>query len=204
MKILTLALTLAASTLVFGQQTSPSCSGGVSPTIRGFRLGIKTQDVTSKYKGLRLGPVDAQGQQTVALTVSPNSLEGQNGLINLEQSSIISKVRYPELTDINRMELAFIDGSLYSVSVRYENVARWKDVDQFVSTISPSLQLPQAGWVEDEERDYVRHLACSQFEVHAKVEGGRASLQLLDPAAPLTIAARKVEHEEKRRRAFKP
>jgi hypothetical protein len=203
LKVFVAILVLLVTAPAFADQRV-SCSGGISPQIRGLKLGMTVEQLSHKFKGIRIGAADRQGQQEVFITFSPNPLSVRDGLVNLENSSIVSTVVYPDFEGVVKIGLAFMDEHLYSLTIHYPGEVKWRNVDEFITTISGSLGLPTTAWVEDEDRENVRNLNCNKFQLRAKVEGHQAALLLFDPSAPLVLAARKAEVEEKKRGIFKP
>jgi hypothetical protein len=197
-----LLLSVAAATVAVGQKAS--CSTGIPPVIRGLKLGMTIEDLSFRLKGIRIAAPNRQGQQSFVLTFSPNPLKFREGIVNLENSSIISTAAYPEFEGAAKVGLDFMDGQLYSITIYYQDSVKWRNVDEFVALASGPLGVPSSAWLEDAQRDNVRNLNCDKFQMRAKIEGSQAALLLFDPSAPLIMAARKAELEEKRRGSFKP
>jgi hypothetical protein len=185
------------------QQPQAKCSAGSAPEIRGLTLGETIADVAQRLKGVRIEKADDLGETHLILKFREGDLSFKGGLLNLGESSLISTTNYPDFEGLERLEIESIDGRIYAIGVKYSTPPKWRNVNEFTTSLSTAFGLPVTAWEEDENSDGVMEIKCGKFQIRAKIEPSPV-IRILDPAAPLILAARKVERDEKRRRAFRP
>jgi hypothetical protein len=91
--------------------------------------------------------------------------------------------------DIRTISFDFLDGKLTTVWIGYESSFKWQSIDQFVSGISKSLNLP-GSWSPKRGGQQLR---CDGLTVFVALIAGSPSIRLTDDAADETIAVRREE-----------
>lgn len=153
---------------------------GQSPALRGFRLGMSPEQFKARFPGVPLTE-HPMGLTTVYLA--------RGGLQGAEVAT------FEGVNDIN---LGFLDGRLVSLSVQYNNLVQWRSGREFASRVSELLKLPDA-WREGQGTDN-SVMACAGFEIGVSPN----HIRLTIPGFQEVLSRRREQHEEERRRAFRP
>jgi hypothetical protein len=181
-----------------GASLREKCSLTVAqlPEVRGIRLGMSVAEV------LRLFP----GSSNVPEIRSALSrADGRIGVVRFD----VYPDRYPskaKFEGIGQLVFQFLDNHLSSYYVGY-NGPEWKSVDEFISKVSESLNLPSA---QDWERSNVasmKTLKCAGFDISTFIggTGGNSNyVQVRSLVADQVLRDRQAELKEKARREFKP
>jgi len=143
-----------------------------APELRGFHLGMTYDQVKARVPPIQFGRADQFG---VAKTSINPSFGPQ-----FEKASF---------ADVRTISLDFLDGKLVTLWIGYENTFKWQKLDEFVSGMSKSLNLP-AAWPPKRGGQELR---CDGFSVLASVIAGSPGIRLTDEAAQETIANRREE-----------
>ncbi len=168
-----LVLALCSVTTTSAQQTS--CSAKIdqlpdAPELRGFRLGMTYDQVKARVPPIQFGRTDEFG---VAKTS-----------INPSFGPQFDKTTF---ADVRTISLDFLDGKLVTLWIGYESTFKWQKLDEFVSGMSRSLNLP-AVWPPKRGGQELR---CDGFSVLASLIAGSPGIRLTDEAAQETIANRR-------------
>lgn len=201
-QLLALITILVLAMFAFGQtQTGtspePRCTLTLaqSPTIRGVKLGMTTEEVLALFPGRSESPTIRS-----ALNDAPKAF----GVARFGVS--ISRDDKP-FDGVNQFDFEFLDDHLTSFYVGY-NGPEWKSVDEFISRLSTSLKMPGVEyWEPHTQETSYKSLKCAGFDFRVAVtgDGGNSNyVRVSDPRAPQTVAARQKEVKEKARREFKP
>jgi hypothetical protein len=181
-----------------GEQPHCDITPAQSPEVRGLRLGMGLREIAARFRAAAMPEADSCGRQTLQLDWAADLL-GQPA------------PRPPELKDVLRIGLGFLDGRLAYFRVTY--MAPLKPAE-FRSTLSAALRLPgtwrRAGGREPYDEPY--SITCGGFTVMA---GYGPYVELIDEAALRTLLQRDVAaslrrlreieaERERRRREFKP
>jgi hypothetical protein len=143
-----------------------------STELRGFRLGMNFEQVKARVPQVEFGPADQFG-------VTKTS-------INPYFDPRIDKAAF---ADVRTISFDFLDGKLVSLWIGFERTFKWQPLDEFVSGMSKSLNLP-AAWPPKRTG---RELSCDGFSVSASIIAGSPSIRILDEPAQEIIAARREE-----------
>ena len=234
--ILLISLTFTAA---IGQRKAedngPKCALGLdhAPELRGFRLGTTQQSVLARFPGisiekpdkfglarLRLSMIDSSGVITGPATRDKSPLQADISARPEDGSAfVVESARFPALKGVRRIEFRFIDGRLSLVSVAYDDSIKWDNIDDFVSTVSKSLNLPNE-WRAPAEAgadSTEKELRCDAFAISANVGADPldshvgAQLTVEDLAAWSALSKRQNDLTEKakreaddKRKNFKP
>ena len=167
----------ALSTVTTTSAQQLTCSAKIdqlpdAPELRGFHLGMTYDQVKARVPPIQFGRADQFG---VAKTSINPSFGPQ-----FEKASF---------ADVRTISLDFLDGKLVTLWIGYENTFKWQKLDEFVSGMSKSLNLP-AAWPPKRGGQELR---CDGFSVLASVIAGSPGIRLTDEAAQETIANRREE-----------
>jgi hypothetical protein len=143
-----------------------------APELRGFRLGMSFEQIKARVPPVKFGRTDNIG-------VTKTS-------INPLYDSRFDKTSF---ADVRTISLDFLDGKLTTLWIGFESSFKWQTVDQFVTGISKSLNVP-GSWSPKKGGQQLR---CDGFSVFVSLIAGSPSVRLTDDAAEETIAARREE-----------
>jgi hypothetical protein len=171
--ILLLLSVLCCGVSAWAQQCSTTIAQlADAPELRGFRLGMTPEQVRARVPQIQFGRPDEIG---VAKTSINPSFDPR-----FDQASFV---------DVRTISFDFLDGKLTTLWIGFEGSFKWKTVDEFVTGISKSLNLPD-GWPTKRGG---RQLRCDGFSVFVSMIAGGPSVRLTDEAADQTITARREE-----------
>jgi hypothetical protein len=146
-----------------------------APELRGFRLGMTTDQVKTRVPQVVFPHVDDLG-------VSKTS-------INPYFDPQIDKSSFE---NVRTVSLDFLDGRLTQLWIGYEDTFKWKTIDEFVKGISQSLSVPD-DW---STKGRGRRLQCTDFELTVSPIAGGPSLRIVDSAAEELLAGRRQAKED--------
>ncbi len=168
-----LVLAQCSVTAASAQQTS--CSAKIDqlpdpPELRGFHLGMTYDQVKARVPPIQFGRTDEFGVAKIS--------------INPSFGPQFDKTSF---ADVRTISLDFLDGKLVTLWIGYESTFKWQKLDEFVSGMSKSLNLP-AVWPPKRGGQELR---CDGFSVLASLIAGSPGIRLTDEAAQETIANRR-------------
>lgn len=216
------------------EDKGPQCTLGLdrAPELRGFRLATTQQNVLARFPGVSIEKPDKFGLARLRLSLLDSAAvikaastrdRGVQADISArpEEGSafILDASKFPALKGVRRIELRFIDSRLSFVLVAYDDSIKWNDIDDFVTTVSKTLNLP-AAWKTPAEtggESPEKELRCDAFAISANVGSDRldsrvgAQLTVEDVAAWKALSMRQNDLTEKakreadeKRKGFKP
>lgn len=183
-----LAVVFVCTLAVFTTAQECSLKPEQAPALRGFRLGMTTEEVKEKVAGLGgLDKTDELG--TTETTVYPSQLKSKDDAQGLQN-----------------VQLRFLDQRLTDIELRYDASTRWDGVEQFAAKVSESLQLPKMGKGRFGFLNRrTRTLECGGFRMRAMlVEDDRGVLTFAEVGMKEIVEKRKADLKEKQRQTFKP
>jgi len=236
--ILVILLISLTFTAVVGQgkveDKKPKCTLGLdrAPELRGLHIGATQQSVLARFPGVSIEKPDKFGLARLRLSVidSANVIKspvtrdkGVQADISARPEDgsafVLDGVKFPGLKGVRRIELRFIDGRLSYVLVAYDDSIKWDNIDDFVGTVSKTLNLP-AEWrtpAEGGSDSTEKELRCDGFAISASVGNDpldsrvAAQLTVEDLAAWQALSKRQNDLQQKakneadeKRKAFKP
>lgn len=143
-----------------------------SPELRGFHVGMTSDQVKTRVPQIQFGRPDQFGVSKISINPSYDR--------SFDQASF---------ADVRTISLDFLDGRLVNLWIGYESTFKWQTLDEFVAGMSKSLNLPAAWPVKRGGRQ----LTCDGFTVLASVIAGSPSIRITDDPAQETIATRREE-----------
>lgn len=169
---------LVAATTAFAQQ--PACTLKLdqlpdSPELRAFHLGMTYDQVKARVPQVQFGRADQFGVARTSINPSFDPRFDKTGF-----------------TDVRTISLDFLDGQLVDLWIGFEGTFKWQTLDEFVTGMTKSLNLP-AGWTSKRGG---RQLSCNGFSVFVSRIAGGPSIRMTDEAAQETIATRREEAAE--------
>lgn len=141
--------------------------------LHGFRLGMTPEQAKAREPLIQFGRPDEIG----VIKTSINPLYDPR----------FDKVAF---ADVRTISLDFLDGKLTTLWIGYDSSFKWQTVDDFVSGISKSLNLP-ATWEQPKRGS--QQLRCNGFTITVSLIAQSPSVRLTDNAADETIATRREE-----------
>ena len=170
-------LLVAWSMVTTASAQQPACSLKIeqlpdAPELRGFHLGMTYDQVKTRVPPIQFDRADQFG--VAKTTINP---------------SFGPQFDKASFADVRTISLDFLDGKLVTLWIGYESTFKWQKLDEFVSGISKSLNLP-AAWAPKRGG---QELTCDGFSVFASVIAGSPGLRLTDEVAQETIATRREE-----------
>ena len=143
-----------------------------APELHGFRLGMTPEQAKARVPLIQFGRADEIG----VIKTSINPLYDPR----------FDKVVY---ADVRTISLDFLDEKLTTLWIGYESSFKWQTVEDYVTGISKSLNLPATWTVKRGSQQ----LHCDGFTIGVSLIAGSPSVRLSDDAADETIAARREE-----------
>lgn len=142
--------------------------------------------------GFHLGMTRDQIKELVPQTVFPKT--DHFGVVKTTiNPSFDPKIDQKKFEGVRSISLDLLDDRLTSLWIGYDETYKIKTIDEFVSSISKSLQV-SGNWSSWKSRG--QQLRCSDFQLIVSTVAGGPSLRVLDFAADDTIAARRQAKEE--------
>ncbi len=172
----TLWLLLVASSIVATAAAQQSnCSVKIdqlpdAPELRGFHPGMTYDQVKTRVPPIQFDRADQFG--VAKTTINP---------------SFGPQFDKASFADVRTISLDFLDGKLVTLWIGYESTFKWQKLDEFVTGMSKSLNLP-AAWPPKRGG---QQLTCDGFSVLASVIAGSPGIRLTDEVAQETIANRR-------------
>jgi hypothetical protein len=171
-----IALTLAALLFV-GCAVDKPCTVTTenAPELRGFRLGMGLSDIQKRFPSFPSSRISAN-QMGLAI-VEMSTAHQNNALGSPEGQNFISlyyRGDYPELNDLEDIELKLLDGHLIEITVYYPNDIKWKSADEFAQKTSEALKL-DGSWRQlgkDDDYSEARSMICGEAKAFFVVNAG--------------------------------
>jgi hypothetical protein len=176
------ALCLAAAAAHAQQAQAQACPLTIeqAPELRGFRLGMTTEQVMARVPGIQ---------------VQQGSFGASDA--RLPPSSGADAAAYK---GIDNIYFGFLDGRLVNLVVSYDQSVHWKSSDQFAAKVSEFLKLPE-DW-RGTANPNQKVLTCAGFDV--TVTAYPNAIRLAVPNYNEVLSRRREQHEEKLRQDFRP
>jgi hypothetical protein len=204
-KLVSVSLTLVFVT-IFGSsqalsQSRCSLTKDNSPTVRGLRLGMSTEQLLALFPG-----------SAKRWAKDPKKMRDAREKALADNSGEPVYLSFDPATDAGREQFANVDSvsaALYTGRVVDLNLvyvgATWRTIDEWVATISETFKLPGAqDWVVGPTENPHRVLKCNGIEIEAGIQGGSASIRIRNVEWLKAMEERTATAEEKKRREIKP
>jgi hypothetical protein len=171
-----LLVLLAIALPVSAQCTQKITTLPAAPELFGFRLGMTRDEIKTLVPQAEFGKTDHFG--VAKTTINPH---------------FDAKIDQKKFEGVRSISLDLLDDRLTSLWIGYDDTYKIKTIDEFVTSISQSLQV-SGNWSSWRSRG--QQLRCADFQLIVSTLAGGPSLRLLDFGAEETIAARRQEREE--------
>ena len=162
---------------VSAQCTQTLAALPAAPELFGFRLGMSRDEIKTLVPQTQFGKADPFG--VIKTTINPH---------------FDPRIDQRKYEGVRSISLDLLDNRLTSLWIGYDDSYQIKTVEEFIKSISQSLQL-SGEWSSWKSRG--QQLRCADFQLVVSMLAGAPSLRLLDFAAEDTIAARRQEKEDK-------
>lgn len=172
----TLLVLLTMALPVSAQCTQKIATLPAAPELLGFRLGMTRDQIKALVPQTVFGRTDPFG--VVKTTINPH---------------FDPKIDQTKFQGVRSISLDLLDDHLTSLWIGYDDTYKIKTVEEFVKTISESLQV-SGNWSSWRSRG--QQLRCADFQLIVSTLAGGPSLRVLDVGAEDTIAARRQAREE--------
>lgn len=143
---------------------------------KGFRLGMTMDQVKARVPQVVFGPADVLG--VIKTTINP---------------FFDPRIDKSTFEGVRSVSLDFLDGRLTSLWIGYDSSAKWTAVDNFVQTVSQSLQVPTV-WSPWKSRGL--HMKCADFEMTVTMVARGPSFRIQDLTAEEVLLARRETQAE--------
>jgi len=174
LRILLVVFTIALP--VSAQCTQKIASLPAAPELFGFRLGMTYDQIKELVPQTQIPKPDHFG--VAKTTINPH---------------FDPKIDQKKFEGVRSISLDLLDDRLTSLWIGYDDTYKIKTIDEFVTSISKSLQV-SGNWSSWRARG--QQLRCADFQLIVSTLAGGPSLRLLDFAAEDTIAQRRQQKEE--------
>ena len=201
MKKLAIAFfTLAFMTMSAYSQApnQPGCSltEAGSPSIRGLRLGMTTQQL------LALFPASTKRREMKDALERAKAATGNEAVyLSFDPATDAGKGQF---ADVGSVSAGLNRGKVIDLDIQYAGPS-WGSIDEWVAKLSEAFRLPGAqSWGVGPNETPNKVLKCDGIEIEATVEGGGGSVRMRNSEFFREIEGRANAADEKRRRDFKP
>lgn len=159
-----------------------------SPSVRGLRLGMTTDQLLALFPGSRVDPK------------IQNALVPDYGLATA--TFHLYSDSNPLFSNVSLISVKLFDGSLSAIRILYKGPP-WKSVDDMVAKVAASLNLPSVeNWASTGQ--YSKSLKCDGFYIRVIGSQSGGELELEIPNLWDKARERQAAEEEKARQNFKP
>jgi len=162
-----------------------------SPSIRGLRLGMTTDQLLDLFPGSRENP-------KVQSDLTPYYGRARIDFSYFDYPS-------PRFKNVSGVNVVLFDGTVTEVYVSYQGPP-WNSVDEMITKVAGALSLPSAeNWKSG--GDHAKALKCDGFDMKVTAyQGGTccSSIHLEIPNIFQKVNDRKAAAEEKARKEFTP
>lgn len=145
------------------------------PELFGFRLGMTLDQVKARSSLIKIGRPDQFG--VIKTTINPN------------YEPRFDKTLF---ADVRTISFDFLDGTLVTVWIGFEETFKWPKLDEFVANISKSLDVPGHWPVKRNGQQ----LTCDGFSLFASIIARGPSIRVMDEGAQNVIAERREKAAE--------
>jgi hypothetical protein len=135
--------------------------------LRGFKVGMSLDEVSKRFPGIQPHPSYDHPEISSRIEINPRSGSGYStkGTYNADVA------QHPELEGVQKVELQFIENSIASVRVTYNDTHDMNFGDTFFPKLTSSLNL-KGEWSPASSEQYEREkvMQCQGFDVKAEVK----------------------------------
>ena len=172
-----------------------------SPTVRGLRLGMSTQELLALFPGsaARWAKEQKEIRDAREKAMAPTSNESVS--LVFDAATDAAKDQFASVESVS---VGLHKGRVTEFTVQYLG-AEWNSIDQWIARLSETLKLPgQQDWVVGSSETPNKVLKCAGIEIEAAVQGGGSSISIRNVQYLKEVDHRAKTGAETKRREFKP
>lgn len=201
--------TMVLSTLVFVMlsaysqalsQSKCSLTKDNSPSVRGLRLGMSTEQLLALFPGSTKRwakePKEIRAARDKAMATTSN----EPVYLSLDPTDAAKE----QFAGVESVSAGLYTGWVIDFSVLYVG-ATWRTIDEWVAKLSETFKLPGAqDWGVGPSENPHKVLKCAGIEIEAAIQGGSASIRIRNTDVFKAMEESTTAAEEKKRREIKP
>jgi hypothetical protein len=193
--LLTLSATSQASN-PYPAQTRCNLTEASAPAVRGLKLGMSTQQVLTMFPG-----ITKNREMKDSIDRAKSATGGEAVYLGFNP---VTDGEAPQFAAIESVGLAVYKGHVVDISVQYGG-ATWRTIDEWIAKLSESFNLPNArDWVVGPNEAPNKVLRCEGVQIEAAIQGGSASIRIMNPTYLRDSEDRAKAAEDKKRQDVKP
>ncbi len=172
-----------------------------SPSVRGLRLGLTTQQLLALFPGSAKRWAKEPKEIRVAREQAMAATSNEPGYLSFDPATDAAKDQF---AGVDSVSAGLYKGWVIDFNVLYGG-ATWRTIDEWVAKLSETFKLPGAqDWVVGPSENPNKVLKCNGIEIEAAIQGGSASIRIRNTDFFKAMEESKTAAEEKRRREIKP
>ncbi|MEK6409105.1 MAG: hypothetical protein AABN34_19450 [Acidobacteriota bacterium] len=193
-------VTLSANSQALSQSKC-SLTKDNSPSVRGLRLGMSTEQLLALFPGSATRwakePKTMRDARERAMAATSN----ETAYLSFDPATDAAKEPF---AGVDSVSAGLYSGRVIDFSVLYLD-ATFRTIDEWVAKLSETFKLPGAqDWVVGSSENPHRVLKCAGIEIEAAIQGGSASIRLRNTDVFKAMQEFTTAAEEKKRREIKP
>jgi len=171
-----------------------------SPSVRGLRLGMSTQELLALFPGSAARwakqPKDVREAREKAMAQT----NSEPAFLAFEPADA-AKDRF---SGVDSVSIALYKDRVVEYTVQYTGTV-WTSIDEWIGRLSETLTLPGSrDWEVGPSENPNKVLKCSGVEIEAAIQGGGSSISIRNVQYPKGLGDRSNSGAEQKRREFKP
>ena len=172
-----------------------------SPSVRGVRLGMSTEQLLALFPGSAKRWAKEPKKMRDAREKAMAATSSEPVYLSFEPATDAAK---DEFAGVDSVSVGLYKGRVVDFSLLYVGAA-WRTIDEWVAKLSETLKLPGAqDWMVGPSENPNKVLKCDLIEIEAAIQGGSASIRIRNTEYIKSIEERTNAAEEKKRRDLKP
>lgn len=198
--LLLIALLGALSALTIqGQTPAPGSpcrlTPAQAPEVRGIRLGMNTENLR------RLFP-EENNQASIrgAINISQEPDRFGSSHLDLRPDPTAPNSRF---ADVSFISIFLLDGQVRGFLISY-NKPHWENVDQFITRLAESLNLPRPEAWQAGGSSHQKRLVCDNLQIDVTASALNNTLYIHDLSMDRVVRERREAARERERRDFRP
>jgi hypothetical protein len=200
MKRILLVVFLAAFTAPATVLAQSACA---MPEVRGLAVGMTEPQLRQHLPSFVMPKPNAYGYAELRedYTLERGSYESTRDETTVSPPDVLTGF---DAKGLATLEVAFLDGKIVTLIFEYKPTTEWRDVTEFVQTISGPLKLPAPGvWTRVDPATL--RLACGENVIRASViMRGGSKIVIGRVGIAAEVEKRKRLEQERARQSFKP
>jgi hypothetical protein len=178
-----------------------------SPSVRGLRLGMSTQELLAVAPGIARRWAKEPKKIREAREKAMDLISGEPFPLSFEPATDAATDKFAskdQFAGVDSVSVVLYKGRVTDFTVVYVG-AVWNTIDEWLAKVSESLRLPgPQEWVIGPSESPNKVLKCSGIEIEAAIQGGSSSITIRNTEYLKGAEELVTKGEEKKRREFKP